>query len=417
MNRSLWTALGIAGVALAWIASGWLVGPSSQGDGASQDKTLSSNASPAASPPVASPPAAEPTEDRPAKRVQVMMSIAQPMRATLSLHGQTRARPDVVLRAETDGPVERLEVAKGEVVHAGQPLIRLAAKDRPARLAEAQARLDHALLEYRQASQLARKDYASRTTVASAHATVEMAQATLAKIEEEISDTVITAPFDGVFDENLVEVGDVVEDGSAVGRLVQLDPITVLAEVSERNRSDVVAHGRARVTLIDGRTVDGRISWISKVANDTTRTYRVEVLVPNPDRSIASGMTVSVDLPLKPVPAHLVSPATLTLDDQGRVGVKAVDDAGTVVFYEVMPSEDTPQGVWLTGLPERVRLITVGQDYVLVGGKADPVEEPLTLPAQTSSDGEVSSVPAASPDGQGRSDQGRSDQGRSGEKP
>jgi multidrug efflux system membrane fusion protein len=354
MNRSVLIAAAIALVAGLWIASGMF--------GGGEEPTAEASAA-----------TVEPGQGP--KRVRVRDSVAQPMHATLNIYGQTKAPQEVTLKAETGGAVAKIMVPKGAVVSKDQDLIHLAAKDRPARLAEAKARVAQMALKYQQASRLARNDFASRTTVAEARANLEDAQASLAEIEQEIKDTVIRAPFAGVFDENTVEVGDVVSSGSDLGLLVRLNPMTVVAAVSERNLSKIDPAGEATVTLLSGEALKGRVSWIARVADSATRTYRVEVEIPNPDNSIAAGLTAGVALPLKAVTAHLVSPAMLTLDDQGRVGVKAVDADNTVVFYEVRPVEDGPQGMWLTGLPDHLRLITVGQDYVVVGGKAEPVPE------------------------------------------
>ena len=65
--------------------------------------------------------------------------------------------------------------------------------------------------------------------------------------------------------------------------------------------------------------------------------------------------------------AHLISPAVLTLDDAGAVGVKVVDSEDRVRFHAVNIIADTSEGVWLAGLPAKIRLITVGQEYVRDG--------------------------------------------------
>jgi multidrug efflux system membrane fusion protein len=358
MNRSVLIAVAIALVATLWILSGMVGGePKAAADG--ENVTI----------------AADTVAEQPPKRVRVRDSVAQPMRATLSLYGQTQALQDVTLRAEAEGPVESISVHKGQQVIQGQELMRLAQKDRQARLDEARARVSQMALKYQQASKLARSDFASRSTVAEARANLENAQAALALVQEEMKNIVIRAPFPGVFDENTVEVGDRVAEGGEVGRLLRLDPIKVVAEVSERNLSQVDREGEAEITLINGETYRGKVSWVAQAASTQTRTYRVEVTLDNPENRISAGMTAEVSLPLIAVKAHLVSPAILTLDDQGRIGVKTMDAENRVVFYEVRPVEDNGTGMWLTGLPETVRLITVGQDYVTVGGFAEPVPE------------------------------------------
>ena len=75
------------------------------------------------------------------------------------------------------------------------------------------------------------------------------------------------------------------------------------------------------------------------------------------------------------VKAHYLSPAVLTLSDRGVIGVKTVNAANKVEFFPVRIIADTPDGIWLTGLPETTTLITVGQEFVLTGQSVEPVYE------------------------------------------
>jgi multidrug efflux system membrane fusion protein len=127
--------------------------------------------------------------------------------------------------------------------------------------------------------------------------------------------------------------------------------------------------------LVTGETVRGRLSFVGAMADDQTRTFRVELEVPNPDRRIVEGISAELRLPVAELPAHRVSPAILTLTDDGKIGVKTVNAENIVEFHPVQIVGDGPDGVWLAGLPERLRFITVGQDFVLTGQKVEPVPE------------------------------------------
>jgi multidrug efflux system membrane fusion protein len=80
-------------------------------------------------------------------------------------------------------------------------------------------------------------------------------------------------------------------------------------------------------------------------------------------------------VPVAELPAHRVSPAILTLTDDGKIGVKTVNAENIVEFHAVQIVGDGPDGVWLVGLPERARFITVGQDFVVTGQKVEPVPD------------------------------------------
>jgi multidrug efflux system membrane fusion protein len=101
-----------------------------------------------------------------------------------------------------------------------------------------------------------------------------------------------------------------------------------------------------------------------------TRTFRVEIELPNPDAKLRDGVTADIHIPVRQIKAMRISPAILILDDQGKVGVRAVVD-GRVKFFPVQIQTDNPDGMWVTGLPDRVNVITVGQEFVNNGEHVD----------------------------------------------
>jgi multidrug efflux system membrane fusion protein len=141
----------------------------------------------------------------------------------------------------------------------------------------------------------------------------------------------------------------------------------IVAQVTERNVTRLQKGGAAFAVLPNGRTLAGDVRYISKVGRSETRTFRVEVWIDNADGTVLEGLTAELKIPTGSEPAHLVSPALLTLDDKGVMGIKAVSDAGRVVFHPVRILADTPEGIWLGGLPKKLNLITVGQEFVRAG--------------------------------------------------
>ena len=194
-------------------------------------------------------------------------------------------------------------------------------------------------------------------------------------MEIEIEDTVIRAPFEGVLDSRAVEIGDFLEIGDPVATVVDLDPCLIVAQVSERDIGAVELGAPGTAELVTGQTVAGSIRYVSRVSDPVTRTFRVELEVPNPAREIVHGVTAELHLPIAETRAHFVSPAVLTLADDGTIGVKSVDETDTVRFRPVEIVRDTAEGVWLGGLPERFRLIIVGQEFVHDGMQVKPLPE------------------------------------------
>ena len=131
----------------------------------------------------------------------------------------------------------------------------------------------------------------------------------------------------------------------------------------------------AEVRLVTGAEIGGTVRFVSRTANPATRTFRVEIEVDNPEGVIVEGMTATLRLALGRVMAHRVSPAVLTLSDDGVLGVKAVDAEGVVHFHPASLVSESQDGVWLGDLPERLNLITVGQEFVRTGERVRPVPE------------------------------------------
>ncbi len=310
-----------------------------------------------------------------APTVRVRPSVAQSHDVVDLLRGRTEGNRLVEIKSETDGRIVQLTVDDGTAVKAGQVIARLSPGDRPARLAEAKALLAQRKVEYDADQKLSAKGFRASTQLAATGASLEAAEAAVKIAEVELAYTTVRAPFDGVIDQGLSELGDFVDRGDSIARLVELDPMLIVTQVNERNilRLALGAPGRAR--LMTGATVEGRIRHISTVADEATRTFRVELEVPNPDHIISDGMTAEIALPLSQVQAHVVSPAILTLSDSGLIGVKAVDDSGRVVFHPVTIADTDGDGIWITGLPDHVTLITVGQEYVSPGEEVQSVPE------------------------------------------
>ncbi|MCP5374044.1 MAG: efflux RND transporter periplasmic adaptor subunit [Hyphomicrobiales bacterium] len=357
--KSSYVIAGILALAVGgWIASGQFDGNAAEGDGKAESAATDV-------------PAAE------AKPVKVRVRLIQGQQRVneLVLFGRTEADRKVDMRAETAGSVSEILVKKGDAVKEGQILLRLAMEDRPARLKQAEALVQQRQIAYDAAIALSEKNYRSKVKLAEEKANLEAAKAALENIRTDIGHTRIRAPFAGVIDDLPLEIGDYVKVGDQAVRLIDLDPILVVGEVAERDvqrvRPGAVAHAR----LVTGQEVAGTVRFVSKMGTQSTRTFRVEVAVENPGGEIAEGLTAELRLPLSTVIAHLVSPAVLTLDDNGTVGVKTVDDQDTVRFHAVELVADTSEGIWLKGLPEAARVITVGQEFVSAGQKVVPVPE------------------------------------------
>lgn len=354
-----------------------------------------------------------------AMRVVVQRSTAREVDSAVTLRGQTEADRVVELRAETSGLVISEPLRKGASVERGDLLCRLDPAAREATLQEARARLseararvpeaearleearaqrEEAEINYNAAENLAGDGFSSQSRVAatraalrsaeaavqsarsgleSARAGIEGARAAVASAEKEIERLRITAPFAGVLETDAAEIGSLLQPGALCATVLQLDPMTLVGFVSELQVARVSSGAAATARTASGQEVSGEVSFLSRAADPTTRTFRVEVRVPNPDLALRDGETAEISVESDGKMAHLLPQSALTLDDSGTLGLRLVDDDQTVTFTPVTMLRDTPTGVWLTGLPDMAEVIVIGHEYVTDGVRVQPVYQDL----------------------------------------
>ncbi len=193
--------------------------------------------------------------------------------------------------------------------------------------------------------------------------------------------TSVRAPFSGIIEERSAKVGDyltVQTVDKTCAKLVKLHPLLIVGDVSERNIAKLQVGQKGRAKLVTGESVNGTIRFMSPSAKVETRTFRVELEVDNKNHRMRNGVTADIFVPLKASIGHQISPAYLTLNDAGDVGVRSIGDGNIVRFLPVKILEQGPSGIWVTGLPKQVMIITTGNDYVIEGQKVKVVMDKPT---------------------------------------
>lgn len=354
------------------------------------------------------------TETESAVGVVAMHSVAQTIDSAVILRGRTEAARQVTVAAETSGLVISEPIRKGSSVVEGDVMCRLDPGTRDAMLAEARARLAEAEgrvpeaeasvieanarvreaeINLNAAQRLSEDGFASETRlvsaeaamqaatagvqrarsgVASALAGIQSAQAAVASAEREIEKLTITAPFSGLLETDTAELGSLMQTGTPCATIIQLDQIKLVGFVPEADVSKVNVGAIAGARLTSGQEVRGTVTFLSRSADELTRTFRVEVTVDNTDLAISDGQTAEILVASDGRTAHLIAQSTLTLDDDGVLGVRIVADGNVAQFIPVTLLRDTAQGVWVTDLPDAVDIITVGQEFVVDGVRVAP---------------------------------------------
>ena len=283
----------------------------------------------------------------------------------LTVRGRTEADKIVLLKPKTTSTLtytidKGLSVSKGEIICELDPENRIAALD------EANASKNKAQLQYDAIKQLAEEGYRSENAVATADAALKASIARVEMATNEVENLKIKAPFDGFIEDIFLEPGDLIAPTTPCAKIMKLDPMVITGEVTEKNVDQVNLNQNVNIKLLDNKEVTGVISFISKSANPSTRTYKIEAMIENSNGKIREGLSADMLVPLREVIAHLIPSYLISLNDEGDLGIKILSD-NRVQFTEIQIVEDTIDGLWVTGLPKDVTIITVGQEYVING--------------------------------------------------
>jgi membrane fusion protein, multidrug efflux system len=356
MKASRITALGLVAAAGLWIASGHLL-PRESAESHAAIRTTEAA--------------------KKLFRVAVIETFAVPHSRKLTISGRTEADKHVTLSARTGGILTEFRVKRGTRVKEGDVIAVLSDDARAAQVAQAESLVIQRRTELEAKRKLIATGAIPRLDLVNLEAMLKAAEGALAVAEAERDRGVVRAPWSGVVNEVMVDVGEAAFSfqGRELAKVVALDPMLAVVEVAERKLAGIKIGELAKVQLVTGETASGRIRFVAKTASPSTRTYRVEVELPNPDGAIPDGITAEVSVQLAQVAATRMPRSALTISSNGDVGVRSVDANGRVAFMPVSVVEDQQSQMWVAGIPDRARVIVRGQDFVRDGQEVEAVEE------------------------------------------
>ncbi|WP_303457745.1 efflux RND transporter periplasmic adaptor subunit [Photobacterium sp. 2_MG-2023] len=350
-------AIGITVLILGWMLSGG----QSQEDSTAMQAPGNENSVPVQS-----------QDKAPVPKVRITTFAAEPVFRSLTLYGKTEPSRQATIKAEVAGRVVDVIAQRGSLVKEGQIIARLAQDDWPEQLKRAKAVLKQRQIEYDGAKRLNEKGFQGRVLLAQTEADLVDAQTTIATLTLKLEKTTIRAPLSGILNERMVEVGDYVQVGDPVGNIADINPLIVRADVTETDIQHIRLGQEAEARLIGNHAATGKVRYLSKVANETTNTFRIEVAFDNDELHLLAGTSAELVVPIEETEAIKVTPAVLALDEAGNLGVKTVEK-DHVVFTPVRVVKSDGDGTWLGGFSGVVDVITVGQGFVRPGDRVEAI--------------------------------------------
>lgn len=307
--------------------------------------------------------------------VAVSTSVAESVTQFYQAEGQALPDRDTMMRAEISGDIAEVLVSKGQDVDAGTVIARFDPANNVADSRRAAEELARAQREFDNAEQLLERGVATVDRVTQARAALASAQAQVTAVEQDAKALTITAPFAGRIETLDLDAGEFVSAGTEVGRLVDTTPLTVAIQVPQQSLVRIAVGQSATVKFITGEEREGAVTFVGTSAASETRTFLAEVEVPNEDGAIPAGISAEVVIPTGETTAHFLSASIVSLNTEGTLGIKTVDADNQVEFFPIEVVRAQIDGIWVTGLPESVDVITVGQGYVNEGEVVAPAAQ------------------------------------------
>ena len=280
------------------------------------------------------------------------------------------ASQDVMLEAEENGRIIELFADRGDTVRKGAPIAKIDDAILRAQVGQARAAAELAQQTWERRKRLFEEEQVgSELAYMEARATAQQTAASLEGLEERLARTVVRAPFSGILDERHVDVGTMVGPGKTIGRIVDLTPIKVFAGVPERYAPNVHAGAAAtlRFEALGDDTFTSSIRYVGSTINPQSRTFPIEIELPNADGVIKPEMVANMSIIRQQVEDAIVVPqdALIRVED-GYVAFVTVDRDGV----EVAEVRQLVLGPTRRNLVVVQEGLNVGENLIVVGQKS-----------------------------------------------
>ncbi|WP_224721444.1 efflux RND transporter periplasmic adaptor subunit [Candidatus Wolbachia massiliensis] len=289
----------------------------------------------------------------------------------LNFSGTVNPLHRAALTSEVSGRVTAIYLSDGEKVKKDDMVLKIEDFGRTEQVEKAKALLKQREVEYDSSITLNKRGYRAQIQVEAAFTALQSAKADLKRLELDLENTTVKSPINGYIDKINTNEGDFVNAGQKIADIVNFNQVFAVLYTSENEVSKIEQGSTAQIKLLDGRELEGRVSFISKIAEPKTGSYRVEVKVINNEMIFLQGLTANVSLPSGEKFAYKIPSSALGLSDDGILGVKIVDDNSHVVFIPIEIVDHESDGVWVVTNNENkhINLIVLGHLFVKPGDK------------------------------------------------
>ncbi|WP_452220190.1 efflux RND transporter periplasmic adaptor subunit [Lacinutrix salivirga] len=216
----------------------------------------------------------------------------------LELQGSVSTKNNLVLYPEYSGILSRVYVKEGQKVSKGQTLAKIEDGGLSQQLAQTQIQANLAKTTFERQQRLWNQKIGSEIQYLQAKSNYEAQAEVVNQIKEQISKTIVRAPFSGTIDDVITDQGSMVGAGQTqLMRIVNLDDMYIETEVPERYITDVKKDKAVEVMFpVLGKTIQSKIRQAGSFINPANRTFKVEIAVPNKDKDIKPNLTARLKI-------------------------------------------------------------------------------------------------------------------------
>lgn len=339
--------------------------------------------------------------------------VSMPMTDYMEITGSTVAVNSVNLVARVSGYLQEIDFTDGALVKKDQKLFVIQPDTYAAKLQQAQAAVASAQAQviYAQAQYDRQQGMLSQNATSKANVEQWLSQRDSAKAQvveaianEELAAidfgyTTVSAPFDGKISRHLVDIGNLVGNGTAttLATIDQLDPIYVYFNVNEQDllavRAAMAAHG-LNPDDVQGHPISiglqsesgyphaGKLDYIAPGVDPSTGTIEVRAILDNPDNVLLPGLFVRGQIPLGAPVTRLALPDEAVMSDQAGSYVYVVGTGNVVAQKRVQTGVDNNGMVAVTGLDATDLVVVDGLQNAAPGVTVAATEKDMTQPGQ-----------------------------------
>ncbi len=216
----------------------------------------------------------------------------------LELQGNVQTKKNLVIYPEMGGVLNRVYVKEGQLVSKGQLLASIDDGGLGQQVAQLQIQTDLAKTIFERQERLWNEKIGSEIQYLQAKSSYEAQQKAVNQLKSQLGKSSVRAPFSGVIDDVITEQGSVVSPGmTQLMRIVNLSDMYIETDVPESYISSVVKNKNVYVEFpVLGKKTNAKIRQTGNFINPANRTFKIEVAIPNKDRTIKPNLTAKLKI-------------------------------------------------------------------------------------------------------------------------